>query len=461
MICMDFLTAEKDSWGGETDYKTPDNRLESPILIKDAVDFTISCLSGVAPTNKRQLAQYPQFSREITLRGLTKNLYIEPDQFTIFIWNDIWDIDSSKNAISRRDLLRAQEAGAAFTRGSVEYLCKILTEDPDIRLSAKDLNTEQSEYFWHKWSSFIGLREILSWMVKTGTGTNVSFAETCRLTSQKNVYLCSLDFTLVYRSDTRLWSILNRDHMLMVLSVAGQRCLVEDSLDKNLVPGLQREAVHKLYSHGDYLIGKYGSKAYRIIKSIESLCVGLIISMETEDNTDSPYLTNMLENVSEKAEMLDATEDTTIWVDLIRDICKTPEIAGELYGLFRIFGHPAIDPYTAGLKIHERAYSPKNILLNSVSLLNAAWSMTLCQGFFKRNGRWPAITNHFCEFLVLKQFLMRQTFPPSHILRHCIKEFGLIKFADQGNQKCLYDLDVYVKDKSISPDSLEELSLII
>lgn len=191
-----------------------------------------------------------------------------------------------------------------------------------------------------------------------------------------------------------------RDHFLMFSYTVSQRfiCLLSSLLaqilDKmDMYPSVK--LLRDTFNWGDRIIGHLGNPGYKTISLWEGICISYLLALEEDLATDPSvffdqiYKSFLDSQDGEHKEFLKHMWDF-VQLEILRK-CKTPHIITQLFGLFRLWGHPTVDALAGIEKLKSIACKERPFNRESIGLITYKWREYFCLNYYKRNRKWPAM----------------------------------------------------------------------
>lgn len=135
---------------------------------------------------------------------------------------------------------------------------------------------------------------------------------------------------------------------------------------------------------------RYGNDGFSIMKYTEALGKSYmsIIVNDPIGETGSYY--RMLDKVALKeAKLIPGVQPLCRLYDKILRRCHSVEEVAELFGLYRVSGHPLIDPTLGGKSAKSEGKRPDVTRISDSLKLRWTFCKLFLDGYLKRNGSWP------------------------------------------------------------------------
>lgn len=139
-----------------------------------------------------------------------------------------------------------------------------------------------------------------------------------------------------------------------------------------------------LLKWGDMHLSKSMNQAFKVIKMFESICMSEMLRKSHPINVSTKFSEQRLEDY------VAAGGDLTLLQDLmtVLEKHKIPMLS-ELFGLFRIWGHPVVDEINGCRKVQEIGKAPVTPNPTILKKIRACFIREFCMNFIRQEGRWP------------------------------------------------------------------------
>ncbi|UOS86040.1 RdRp [Hymenopteran rhabdo-related virus 23] len=255
-----------------------------------------------------------------------------------------------------------------------------------------------------------------------------------------------------------------REHLLMLSDVCSQRFMVllaarlayMNKMSYYPEPDILVEA----FNWGDSILSTKGNEGYDLIGMWESLIIGLLLKSTNDPYVDSEkFYKTMSSDFLEKG-------GNKIWLTNLENLFKrsfeqSVSCIFQLFGLYRIWGHPTIDSAKGILKLRKLAGRPRPVNMEKINLIYEKFCEYFCMAYYRKNSAWPQIDTSrlpSCSYLKEKveKNLPIDTNHPSYFQQ----DWHFIKFKKTFNIPQQYDLSELISDKAMShsmPDLIRNI----
>lgn len=188
---------------------------------------------------------------------------------------------------------------------------------------------------------------------------------------------------------------LSRDMFLMFSDLISQRFLIQFSSirarsqgDHN-IPGL--EDVSSILNWGDRVLRILGNEGYDVLKNWEALCTGVLIADGDEPVVEAEeFLTATVAGLMEIEEEHSVDLKLLEILKLLRDLlAQNPHFLSQVFGLYRLWGHPVVDLAGGIEKLKSVATGPKVTNFQYVKKIEHSFKEQFCINYWRKQGKWP------------------------------------------------------------------------
>ncbi|WWV90396.1 MAG: hypothetical protein [Barnaclevirus sp.] len=143
-------------------------------------------------------------------------------------------------------------------------------------------------------------------------------------------------------------------------------------------------SLNRVYTAGDNILQAIGQEAYKRFKLLEAYTTAQLLTLSQGNLFPSEFPKSIQDEVAE------FTDKTSVeFFMIIKELSTTPERCGDLFGLFRMWGHPILDTYKSRDRIREIAQSLKVIDHTAREFVSTSFKKHLSLGYYRRHGHWP------------------------------------------------------------------------
>nr|QMP82342.1 RNA-dependent RNA polymerase [Coleopteran rhabdo-related virus OKIAV29] len=192
--------------------------------------------------------------------------------------------------------------------------------------------------------------------------------------------------------------LLLRDHFLMVSDIIQQRflCLMAamyaEIFHKENYPS--PETLKSVFQWGDSLLIKGGRQAYTLISYLEAIVISTLQKSHEDVLIDNTLFYNFIQSEFEATSSLLTLEEThNCWREIVDILShQNDNQKMQIFGLYRIWGHPTVSGRSGILKLRKSACCPRVLNNTLIKIIHRQWREYFCTGYYAMNRRWPAIT---------------------------------------------------------------------
>ncbi|WAL01514.1 replication/transcription [Electric ant rhabdovirus] len=279
---------------------------------------------------------------------------------------------------------------------------------------------------------------------------NVSFYSNFHLQIACTKNLCVIKFK-------ELTFLVSRDHLLMLSDLAAQRYLLLryaflstlNSKNHFIPPGMLIE----YFISGDLVLKHGGNDSYQIVYKTEPLCLSYLIGDIPLGNPQGKtFKTMILQDIHKVATSLNLINETNRLISIVNlAASSSPTYLSELYGLYRIWGHPTLEPLegTAALK---KIVTPVRITDTklSIEISNKFKEEFICR-YINKEHIWPSINVDKLPVsnIIRSAYENKAPYPNKH-RKYDRKDLSLITFNQLFPIDPKFDLIELIADKALS-----------
>lgn len=225
----------------------------------------------------------------------------------------------------------------------------------------------------------LGFRGILDFM---SAGFDVTiFGNTCLFTILGEHYLTS------------------RGHFLLISDLISQRfiilltALLARKLKKQNYPKF--ESFPHLFKLGDDLIARYGNQAFNTLSLWEPIIIGEVLKREPDPAIEEDEFFNKIKKEFCKSQ---GSENEDFLMNYFESMIE-PWISSipshqifQLFGLYRIWGHPTINEIEGVKKLRSIACRPRVTNQLVIDTMTCKWREYFCFNYYAVNKKWPSLS---------------------------------------------------------------------
>nr|DAZ87982.1 TPA_asm: hypothetical protein [Schistorhabdovirus] len=190
------------------------------------------------------------------------------------------------------------------------------------------------------------------------------------------------------------FAILSHDQLLLLQDTITSRWLtlkILNSIPPEMNLDMPRfETVMTIYSAGDQILLRAGNAGYKVLKFLEPLCIGLIqckVDGKLGDPKSELFLAETLDEFYSAADDVDIIDLAEIFYSSIKNLDTHSLI--QVYGTFRHWGHPTIDPKVGLKKLWSRVNMPTYVDPDVMDKLKNLCAKSLLFYYYQKHQSWP------------------------------------------------------------------------
>ncbi|AYW51543.1 L polymerase RdRp [Lasius neglectus virus 2] len=278
--------------------------------------------------------------------------------------------------------------------------------------------------------------------------------------------VASKNLTLIVTNNVNV--LVSRDHLLILSDLAAQRyILLKYSLLSMMHPKPPFISPGMLIEYlelGDTILHKGGNDAYKIVSNFEPLCLSYLVGdLPVGTRSGKTFKTLIINELHHSSNLLNVTPEVDAIISLLT-IAETnsPSYLTELYGLYRIWGHPTIEPLegaTALKKIATRVRVTNQDLVDKIT--NKFKEEFICR-YIAKEHVWPDLNLKMLPSgnIIVQAHDRKSGFPNKH-KDYRREDLKMVHFNTLFPIDPKFDLIELIADKALSLLTPELVSQII
>lgn len=214
----------------------------------------------------------------------------------------------------------------------------------------------------------------------------------------------------------------------------------------------------KMLTFGDVALDSLNNDGYKWIKFWEPLCVGSLLKASAELYMDkNKFLNQILLQISEDttgAALLPRTTDGAVKFLSKLSIQKVTQA----FGMYRIWGHPAVDPIPGIRKLKGIACKVKHPLHETIADVTNKFKESFSISFHRSHGRWPnhrILTHKTNTQSYLLNCLRAGMLVNRHRSDYHLSDWRFVTFSKNLTYDPVFNLTSLLTDKALSPTERE------
>jgi hypothetical protein len=185
------------------------------------------------------------------------------------------------------------------------------------------------------------------------------------------------------------------DQILMIKDLLYSRFLIFLSIPwvyPDLATEMEQAVTDHIHWH-ESCLSRYGNKGFGILKYTEAMCKSYL-SVVSNDRfgTDGSFY-RVLKKISLKETELEPDLEPlcNIYAGILSRNKAHIEVIVELFGLYRVSGHPLIDPALGGRAVQKEIRAPNEVRFTDCRRLRNNFCRMFTEGYIKSKGKWPEL----------------------------------------------------------------------
>ncbi|QIS62334.1 RNA-dependent RNA polymerase [Primus virus] len=260
-------------------------------------------------------------------------------------------------------------------------------------------------------------------------------------------------------------SLLSRDHLVVLSDVIAQRYILHQSniLDLKLGKTTFRSGfLEKLFRNGDEILEKGGNEAYKVIYGLEAACTSRLVG---DIKLGSPSGLSYLEKVTaDGREKAVATGTELLWEEreaLIQDVSSDPFLLSQCFGLYRLWGHPTLEPLLGASALKAIATNVRITSATHAEAISNKFKEEFVTRYYAQKQAWPEIdVSELSERNVIRVAYQNLAPVPTDHKNYRRGHWSLVSF-----KKCFpvdpkFELLEVLSDKALSLDTFSLITHI-
>lgn len=285
------------------------------------------------------------------------------------------------------------------------------------------------------------------WWKKSESGVSIAQVDDVFLYVTKNLFL------IRSREGS---SLVSRDHLTILSDLASQRYLLRLNAileEHEKVPSFVSPSyLDELLINGDLLLYHGGNRSYKLVYGLEPLCISMLVGSIPVGHSHG--LTFHQTIIQDQAALAGKLGVYSLWKERIRlleQIRGSPNLIAQVFGLFRIWGHPTVEPLEGTSALKKIATVVRAVHLEKVQRILGKFKEEFIIRFINRYHKWPALD---CSMLsplnVIREAYDQQGIYPISHRRYNRKHLDLVEFDQCFPIDPKFDLIEMLSDKALS-----------
>nr|WGF21061.1 L [Spodoptera frugiperda rhabdovirus] [Spodoptera frugiperda rhabdovirus] len=261
--------------------------------------------------------------------------------------------------------------------------------------------------------------------------------------------------------------LVSRDHLTILSDLAAERfsIILQSFLaDQTHNTDMPTPSELSLFlKEGDEMLTLAGNQGYDLIYTLESSCTSRLVgNYEGGSWKDSKFRHEIVKDLGKKASDLNLHPQLRVREQLLDSVFERNLNAfTQLYGLYRIWGHPTLDPLLGTIALKELGTTPRLYLSYQAQEINNKFKEEFIKRYLNRHKEWPELdVSKLPRHNIIRVHYEKKLQFPFKSRQYKRSHLSLVEFKDVFPVDPKFDLIEFIDDKSISlgfPDLLNEI----
>ncbi|DBA36638.1 TPA_asm: L [Cypripedium betacytorhabdovirus 1] len=294
-------------------------------------------------------------------------------------------------------------------------------------------------------------KNVTSDMMSSKYNTEEIFA----VTVQNRRFICTSDLFLVeFNNDLSLFKI---DIMRMIVDKLTERDLIfiATSIGNELSPDIYPswDTVHSVIKWGDFVIHSFGNEGYNLLKAFEALVLGTIMSLEKDLVIQQDSF--LCQTISDLIKDQPLFEKHLVRIKAILSNIKYIHHLTQIFGLYRIWGHPVINSKKGMEKVFNLGRKSKYISECSSRKMGRLFKEQFYTSYYDKYQRYPNCNMEELEDNYLITMINSRKRININSPLYCVTDWDLIMTQKTFSIPETFNLSLILSDSAISPNMIE------
>ncbi|UOS86047.1 RdRp [Hymenopteran rhabdo-related virus] len=291
--------------------------------------------------------------------------------------------------------------------------------------------------------------------------------------TEDNVTYCSLAGLLIYITENLCLiktqegtTLVSRDHLLIISDLASQRYLLrllsicEQTNENTSIP--DPDYLDKLFYNGDLILYHGGNQSYKLIYGLEPYCASLLVGdLPVGTPQGKTFQQLIYEEQIQLAKRYNVVSLYLERTDLLNSLQKHPDQVSQVFGLYRIWGHPTVEPLDGASALKKIATQVRMLKIEESKAISTKFKEEFIIRYIRKYKHWPDLD---CKKMSVRNVIRKayesQGVYPKFDKNYSRKSLDLIEFKQCFPVDPKFDLIEMLSDKALSlntPDLIEHL----
>ncbi|QMP82144.1 RNA-dependent RNA polymerase [hymenopteran rhabdo-related virus 109] len=261
-------------------------------------------------------------------------------------------------------------------------------------------------------------------------------------------------------------ALLSRDHLLILSDLASQRYLLRllSVCEKgSCAPSFPApKYLDSLLENGDLILHKGGNRAYKLIYGLEPYCASLLVGDIPVGHPKAQSFHQIIKTDQiDLAKALNVSQLAQARIDLLDSVKESPSLLSQIFGLYRIWGHPTIEPLEGVSALKRIATGVRMLRIEEAKAISTKFKEEFIIRYIKRFKHWPNIDcSRMSPYNVVRRAFESQGIYPRYDRTYRRASLDLLSFKQCFPVDPKFDLVEMLSDKALSLNTDELIHLL-
>lgn len=255
----------------------------------------------------------------------------------------------------------------------------------------------------------------------------------------------------------QLSALTSRDHLTIMSDLAAQRFSLHTqsilSVFTNNSDCPTPAELSEFLVIGDTMLAKGGNKAYDLVYTLEASCVSRLTgNYEGGTWKTSRFREKIQMDQLEKAQSLGLSHQLERREQLLTQVFeRNVQALSQLYGLYRIWGHPTLEPLKGVISLKAKGLTPRRSVSSAVEDVNNHFKEEFIKRYITHHHEWPELdVSELSRSNLIRSHYERKLQYPDKLPRYKRSHLSLVKFKKIFPVDPKFDLIEFIDDKALS-----------
>ncbi|CAK1588827.1 unnamed protein product [Parnassius mnemosyne] len=265
----------------------------------------------------------------------------------------------------------------------------------------------------------------------------------------------------------QLSALTSRGHLTILSDLAAQRfSLWMQSIPSIFTDNSDCPTPHELAEFlkiGDAMLAQGGNEAYDLVYTLESSCVSRLAGNYGGGSWESSRFRKKIDAEQKlSAYKLGLTRLLAKREQLLTSVLnRNVQALAQLYGLYRIWGHPTLEPLRGVIALKSKGLTPRRSLSDQVENVTNHFKEEFIIRYINHHHEWPTLdVSELSKFNVIRVHYEKKLQYPKKVPGYKKSHLSLVTFGKIFPVNPKFDLIEFIDDKAISLGIVELLQEI-